>query len=200
MAANTVPDAALQLSSSTTPDISSYLTYIITLAPDIASVIWRYIRFQYPCITIAELEIKEGFVDALRDNVLRKGYLRPSDDNFEDMAQRRSDLKMNASEIRTRSLETASSAWSYIGFHPAIVSDIVAWNREADQYERELLLITEARARERLRRQQNRNLVTSFDGQQTRNVVQTVSPPPLALTRQNRRYTEGSSSLHSLPL
>ncbi|KAK7041471.1 40S ribosomal protein S6 [Paramarasmius palmivorus] len=186
MATNTGPDAALQLSSST-PDTSSYLTYF-TLAPDIAGVIWRYIRFQYPCITISELETKERSVDAVWENVLK--YYLGSSGTYEDMAQRRSDLKMNGSEIRTRSLEMASSAWSVcVGFHPAIISDIVAWHREADQFERELLLITEAGVRERLRGQQKRDAASSSNSQQ--DMAQSVSLPPPALTRQNRRYTEG---------
>ncbi|KAI3601315.1 hypothetical protein WG66_013254 [Moniliophthora roreri] len=70
------------------------------------------------------------------------------------MARKRINLKKQASQIRSKDLvmeEKSHSLWKiYLGFRPALVSDTVAWYKEAEDLERGIQSLMESDAQHRL--------------------------------------------------
>uniref|UniRef100_A0A0W0F326 Uncharacterized protein n=1 Tax=Moniliophthora roreri TaxID=221103 RepID=A0A0W0F326_MONRR len=68
-------------------------------------------------------------------------------------------LRQRAYLLRARGLELGVTRWSmcrkYLGVLPPIVTDIVIWNDDADDLERDILIIVEEVARDNYRAERN---------------------------------------------
>ncbi|KAK7041470.1 40S ribosomal protein S6 [Paramarasmius palmivorus] len=170
-----------QLTTNNDPDAGSYSTYVValTVMSALVGASWPYLRSRYPCVTILELTAKEKSLDEVWSNASVEGCLNGS--ILATMTQRRTErvfldlvLKTEASEIRIKALnmDDAPSLWRiYLGLHPSLVPEIVAWYKQADALERELQIKIELHSQGQL--QSN-----PWNSAQSSSLSSITPPPP----------------------
>ncbi|KAI3601261.1 hypothetical protein WG66_013259 [Moniliophthora roreri] len=137
-AENPVPDNA-----------GNYLAYgLSALLLCLAAAFWPYLRSRYPCFTTSELTAKQKRVNQVYDTALITVSLVRFGDELQEKASRLTVSKIRASKIRSRDLnmdKTSQSLWKvYLGFHPSLVPDIVAWYKDAQDLEHDIQLLIES--------------------------------------------------------
>ncbi|ESK82873.1 hypothetical protein Moror_1392 [Moniliophthora roreri MCA 2997] len=130
-------------------DTNNYLVYSLSvLSLFLAAALWLYIRSLYPCLTTSELNMKENKLDQVYNKARSNVSLAHFGDELQEKARRLTALKNRASRIRSRDLnmdKTSQSLWKiYLGLHPSLVSDTVAWYKDAEDLEQDIRLLMES--------------------------------------------------------
>ncbi|ESK88493.1 hypothetical protein Moror_1291 [Moniliophthora roreri MCA 2997] len=175
-------------------DTGSYLVYgISALSLLFAAALWPYIRSHYPCFTTSELTAKQKKINQVYDMALVTVSLVHFGDKLQEKAIRLTALKNRASRIRSRDLQmdkTSKSLWKiYLGFHPSIVLDIVAWYKDAEDLERDIQLLIESDTQ----RQSEAETATPTDAANHSNSPPHIVPVSSPGDTPPRRRHEGSS-------
>ncbi|KAI3611370.1 hypothetical protein WG66_002046 [Moniliophthora roreri] len=123
------------------PD-GAVIVVIVIVVLALALTLYRLLRLFYPCLTLVELDKAESNLDATFDNAVETGCLIGRESEL--ITQARLRLKRKASEIRSRSLQSASSIWkTCLGFDPELLSEIIEWSNSAEKLRRDILAIVE---------------------------------------------------------
>ncbi|KAK7041477.1 40S ribosomal protein S6 [Paramarasmius palmivorus] len=113
----------------------------------VPAAFWSYLRSQYPCLTLAELNKKENHLDDVF-NRAPKVIIRPYGIQLENKKLELIELKLWASQIRTKGLQLEATSlviWkACFGVHPKLIFDIISWYHDSEALERDILSITES--------------------------------------------------------
>uniref|UniRef100_A0A0W0F8H1 Uncharacterized protein n=1 Tax=Moniliophthora roreri TaxID=221103 RepID=A0A0W0F8H1_MONRR len=159
---------------------------LFALSTLVTVTLWPYLRSQYPCLTLAELNTKEKEVDSVYADARSSVSLLHFAYELEDLSRMRIELKRRASQLRYGDFGTRSLWKVYLGFHPNLVPDLVAWYMNAEDLECDILRLMETDFQYRLEVELRQPL-------EAVNWSSIILPAPPAPTTQRGEY---GSSFH----